>query len=273
MTEDLPQKTVGVDDEEALHRAVIEELYEKNKQKEEDRDSTVEKDAYDYKSSVVKYFLILHNPRKFGSKVTGIETRPALPNSIDNASDLNNHDIDSIRFEIGSYKTKWYDWVGRDLENIVDYYADGDISEFISDTKVNLAVKSGSQAQINIPDNLNSRKDRLKEKLESRKYVLSQEGFNIIDSRPEIEKRAYAIFYTFLIVWLILNLAINRGGAFFASMTLILFLFVYLMIGSLWQVKSDNKYDTYDPIRHLKPIYEPIYKTLKILYQRIDKID
>lgn len=269
MTKETAQETVGVKDEEALRRAAIEELYQKKKQEKQDFEKDTDKEQSDnHISSFVQILSILYNPRKFGGEVTGLDANPSIPDNIDDVVDITVDDIERIRFEIdGEYNTDWYSWDGDNLDNTIEYYANGDISKFISSQRLSYK-EVNKTAFIRIPNNINSRTSIIIEKINERRRMLDKMGYNTSISVSKLDFVSYLSFYCLVFVASVISFSINAD--FFTNACLVfLTLSLHLMIGSHLQLRDR----TYGMDKHLKPLYRPIIRFIKFIYNKIDTID
>lgn len=269
MTKETVQETVGVKDEEALQRAAIEDLYQKKKQEKQNFEKDTDKEQSDnHISSFVQILSILYNPRKFGGEVTGLDAKPSIPDNIDDVVDITVDDIERIRFEIdGEYNTDWYSWDSDNLDNMIEYYADGDISKFISDARLSYN-EVNNNAYIKVPEDINSRTSRIIEKLCERRRLIDNMGYNTFESYSKFNIISYVSFYSLVTLGLITSVSINANVITNICM-IILILFIHLMIGSHLSLRDR----TYRADEHFKPLYRPIIRFIKFIYNKIDTID
>lgn len=270
MTTETPQKAVGVEDQEALHRATIEKLYEQNKQNEEksetQKDNKSDKENKEYiRSRISDIFSILYNPRSFGSKITGFETSPSLPNTLDDAVDLENHNIRRIRFNFGQRRTDWYKWIDEELDDMIQYYANGDISKFISDTRINF--ECDGQAQIRMPDDVNSRKDRIKEQLVLRYSLINNEFSNPFKTYSTPQILSLLSFYSLFAMTMFASFVFGKEVA---AVIFVCDLFLYLFIGLAISIDIDYGHG---PLDHFMTPFIPFGRVLKQIYNKIDRIE
>jgi hypothetical protein len=266
MTKEASQETFGVEDEEALKRASIEELYKKKKYESEKKDSDT-KESINYKTRFAEVSSVLLNPRKFGGKVTGLDVDPSMPDNINDVLDISKDDINRIRFEIdGKYDTNWYSWGSDELDNIIEYYSDGDISEFISLQRLSYN-EVNETAFIGVPDDINSRTSIIVEKINERRRVLNKMGYNTSISISKLDFASYLSFYCLAVMAFVLGISIN-ADLVTNGFILILMLFVHLMIGA--QLALVDR--THGIDKHFKPLYYPIIRSMTFLYHKVDTI-
>lgn len=250
-----------IEDKKALKRAAIEELYHRKRQKQNTRNSD-EEDVTEYKSKFSNLFKILYNPQYFGDEITEIQTRPQIPDNMEDVININEDNINKIRFKIDDNYTKWYDWDSSQLENIIKYYADGNISRFLSKTSVNYIVDE-DQVSISVPEKYNSRSSRLKKELKDRVRLI---GENIYEPNCCQFISAIYIYLSILMIYLTSSY-VSSFGLF---ISVIVITCSHFMIGLKIQRMTE---EDYTPREHYKAPFKPgIYILLKI-FKRIDRID
>lgn len=268
----------------ALKKATIEKLYQDKMdqiERQEDNKTEIKDHNSDRNSSIIKILSILYNPKKQGDYITDFETKPKMPDNIDKVIKMKSNDINKIRFEIGDkYNTKWYNWNSEELDNVIKYYANEDISEFISNTKINY-ISNLNRAEISMPNNFNSRSSRFKNKIDDRiRLIDNQINFYRIKSITNCnigELTSFFTFYTFvLLVYLLFSFTPYTN---ITLMSVLVLGMIHLIIGSIISEKItdvDKDYE-YTPETHyiavFKPIIYPIYKIFQIIYYKIDRIE